>query len=253
MIRALIVDDEPHARLRIRRFLENDATIEVIGECVDGESAVQSIRSNNPDLIFLDIQMPEMTGFDVVRNLGLKMPVTVFVTAYDHYALRAFDANAIDYLLKPFSKQRFQRALLRAREQIAGRAGMNDIRRLLTGLEPTQPRYLDRLSVVHNGRILLINVEDIDWIKACGNYALLCVGDQQYEIRETLSNLEERLDRRNFLRIHRSTMVNVHRIREIQPWFHGHHLVVLKNGLQLRMSRYQREAASQLGLIREQR
>jgi two-component system, LytTR family, response regulator len=249
MISALIVDDEPHARRSIRRFLDSDATIEVIGECADGESAVEMIRSKKPDLVFLDIQMPEMTGFDVIRSLGSKMPVTVFVTAYDHYALSAFDANAIDYLLKPFGKERFQRALLRAREQIAGRSDMNDVRRLLTGLEREQPRYLDRLSVVHNGRILLINVDDIDWIKACGNYAVLYVGEQQYEIRETLSNLEERLDRRTFLRIHRSTMVNVHRIREIQPWFHGHHLVVLKSGVELRMSRYQQDAARQLGIV----
>ena len=249
MISALIVDDEPHARRSIRRFLDSDATIEVIGECADGESAVEMIRSKKPDLVFLDIQMPEMTGFDVIRSLGSKMPVTVFVTAYDHYALSAFDANAIDYLLKPFGKERFQRALLRAREQIAGRSDMNDVRRLLTGLEREQPRYLDRLSVVHNGRILLINVDDIDWIKACGNYAVLYVGDQQYEIRETLSNLEERLDRRTFLRIHRSTMVNVHRIREIQPWFHGHHLVVLKTGVELRMSRYQHDAARHLGIV----
>jgi len=249
MIRTLIVDDEPHARRSIRRFLDNDATIEVIGECSDGESAVQIIRSKKPDLVFLDIQMPEMTGFEVIRTIGSKMPVTIFVTAYDRYALSAFDANAIDYLLKPFGQERFQRALLRAREQIAGRAGMNDISPFLTGLEQAQHRYLDRLSVVHNGRILLINVDDIDWIKACGNYALLYVGDRQYEIRETLTNLEERLDRRNFLRIHRSTMVNVHRIREIQPWFHGHHLVVLRNGVQLRMSRYQHEAARQLGIL----
>jgi two-component system, LytTR family, response regulator len=249
MIRALIVDDEPHARRRIRRFLDNDATIEVIGECADGESAVQLIRSKKPDLVFLDIQMPEMTGFEVIRTMGSKMPVTVFITAFDCYAVSAFDANAIDYLLKPFGKERFQRALLRAREQIAGRAGMSDISLFLTGQEQAQHRYVDRLSVVHNGRILLINVEDIDWIKACGNYAVLYVGDRQYEIRETLTNLEGRLDRRNFLRIHRSTMVNVHRIREIQPWFHGHHLVVLRNGVQLRMSRYQHEAARQLGIL----
>lgn len=249
MIRALIVDDEPHSRLTIRRYLDKDESIEVIGECADGESAVQLIRSTKPDLVFLDIQMPEMTGFDVVRTLGPRMPVTVFVTAYDCYALRAFDANAIDYLLKPFGKERFQSSLLRAREQLAGRAGMKDISRLFPGLEQAQPRYSDRLSVVHKGRILLINVDDIDWIKACGNYAELRIGDQKYEIRDTLTNLEERLDRRNFLRIHRSTMVNVHRIREIRPWFHGHHLVVLKNGVQLRMSRYQRNAARQLGIL----
>jgi two-component system LytT family response regulator len=249
MIRALIIDDEPHARRSIRRFLKNDATIEVIGECADGETAIQLIRSNNPDLVFLDIQMPEMTGFDVIRSLGTKMPVTVFVTAYDQYAVRAFDANAIDYLLKPFDKERFQRAVLRARERIAGRAGVDDIRRLLASLEPVQPSPLEQLSVVHNGRIFLVSLADIDWIKACGNYAVLHVGDRQYEIRETLTNLEERLSRRQFLRIHRSTMVNVNRIREIRPWFHGHHLVVLKNGVELRMSRYQRDAAKLLGIL----
>jgi two-component system, LytTR family, response regulator len=249
MIRALIADDEPHARRRIRRFLDNDTNIEIVGECADGQAAVNLIRTTRPDLVFLDIQMPEMTGFEVIKTIGLKMPVTVFVTAYDHHALSAFDANAIDYLLKPFAKERFQRALLRAREQIAGRAGVSDIRRFLTGLEQAEPRYLDRLSVVHKGRVLLINVDDIDWIKACGNYALLYVGDRQYEIRETLTNLGERLDRRNFLRIHRSTMVNVRRIREIQPWFHGHHLIVLRNGVELRMSRYQHEAARQLGIL----
>lgn len=249
MIRALIVDDEPHARRSIRRWLEDDASIEVVGECSDGESAVQMIRSKKPDLVFLDIQMPEMTGFEVIQMLGTKMPVTIFVTAYDRYALRAFDANAIDYLLKPFGKERFERALFRAREKMAGRAGANDIRRLLAGLEQVHRKHCERLSVIHNGHILLIRVSDIDWIKACGNYAMLYVADRQYEIRETLTKLEEQLDRRLFLRIHRSTMVNVNCIREIRPWFHGHHLVVLRNGVILRMSRYQREAARQLGIL----
>ncbi|HET9743480.1 MAG TPA: LytTR family DNA-binding domain-containing protein, partial [Terriglobales bacterium] len=223
--------------------------IEIIGECADGESAVQLIRSKKPDLVFLDVQMPEMTGFEVIRMLGSRMPVTIFVTAYDRYALRAFDANAIDYLLKPFGKERFQRALIRARERIAGRADTNDIRCLLAGLEQGQPKHLERLSVVHNGRIVLVKVSDIDWIQACGNYAVLYVAERQYEIRETLTHLEERLDYRLFLRIHRSTMVNVNCIREIRPWFHGHHLVVLKSGVELRMSRYQREAARQLGIL----
>jgi two-component system LytT family response regulator len=249
MIRALIIDDEAHARRSIRRFLDRDATIEVIGECADGESAVQLIRSKKPDLVFLDIQMPEMTGFEIIKMLGPEMPVTVLVTAFDRYALRAFDADAIDYLLKPFGKERFQRALLRARERIAGRADRSDIRRLLASLEQIQPKHCERLSVIHNGRILLVRVSDIDWIKACGNYAVFYVAGREYEIRKTLTNLEEQLDRRLFLRIHRSTMVNVNCIREVRPWFHGHHLVVLKSGVELRMSRYQRGAAKRLGIL----
>ena len=162
-IRALIVDDEPHARLSIRRFLDKDPAIEVVAECGDGESAVQLIRSKHPDLVFLDIQMPEMTGFDVVRTLGQKMPVTVFVTAYDRYALRAFDANAIDYLLKPFGKERFQRALLRAREQIAGRAGMTDIRVywmpiLPSRLQRWQPLLESRPGVCAMGVVPLLGL-----------------------------------------------------------------------------------------------
>lgn len=251
MIRTLIVDDEPHARRSIRRFLEREDGVEIVGECGDGESAVHAIRGKKPDLIFLDIQMPEMTGFEVIRKLGTSMPVTVFITAYDRYALRAFDTNAIDYLLKPFSRERLQRAVARARERIAGRAGVGEVRRLLASLDKTDSSHqrLERLSVCHNGRIFLINVDEIDWISASGNYAILYVADRHYETRETLTRLEARLDRRHFLRIHRSTIVNVRRIREIRPWFHGHHLVVLETGVELRMSRYQKDVAKQLGIL----
>lgn len=250
MIRALIVDDEPHARRSIRRFLEREDGIEILGECGDGESAVQAVRSKKPGLIFLDIQMPEMTGFEVIRKLGNSMPVTVFVTAYDRYALRAFDTNAIDYLLKPFSRERFHRAVARAHERIAGTADVDQVRRLLASLDKTasSQQHVDRLSVCHDGRILLVNVDDIDWISASGNYAILNVADRHYETRETMTSLEARLNRRHFLRIHRSTIVNVRRIREIRPWFHGHHLVVLKTGVELRMSRYQKQVAKQLGI-----
>jgi two-component system LytT family response regulator len=244
-IRALIVDDEPLARRSVRRFLRNHADIQVSGECGDGQSAVKSILSERPDLVFLDVQMPEMDGFAVVERVGPeRMPVTIFVTAYDRYALRAFDANALDYLLKPFGKDRFERALARARERIAGGLGNEAVQRILRA----QNDYLERLPVQENGRIVFVNARDIDWIEAAGNYAQLHVGTRSHEMRETLSNLERKLNPKEFLRIHRSTIVNLHRIKEVQPWFHGYHLVLLENGQELRMSRYQQEIAERLGL-----
>lgn len=250
-IRALIVDDEPLGRRGVLRFLKNDPEIEVVAQCGDGESAVAAIRARNPDLVFLDIQMPEMDGFEVVRRVGpQRMPVTVFVTAFDRYAVRAFDANAIDYLLKPVGQARFERALARAKERIAESSKEDVAERIVATLEQInrQDKYLDRLPVSENGRILFVKTEEIGWIEANGNYVRLHVGARTYEIRETLNNLERKLDSRDFLRIHRSTMVNVHLIKEIQPWFHGYHLVLLQNGQELRMSRYQSEIAKRLGL-----
>ena len=248
-IRALIVDDEPLARRRIRRFLDRNGSVDVIGECGDGMSAISAICDKKPDLVFLDVQMPEMTGFDVIRKVGPEqMPVTIFVTAYDRYALRAFDANAIDYLLKPFGHERLDRALKRAQERMAGRLNVRDLQTVLATWETQKPKYLERLTVAENGRILLIEAKEIDWIGACGNYAQIHAGHRTYEIRQTLVALEGRLDPREFARIHRSTIVNIRRIREIQPWFRGHHLVILHNGQELRMSRYQREVAERLGI-----
>lgn len=251
-IRALIVDDEPLGRRGVLRFLKNDPEIEVVAQCSDGESAVDAILVRNPDLVFLDIQMPEMDGFEVVRRVGpQKMPVTIFVTAYDRYAVRAFDANAIDYLLKPVGQARFERALARAKERIAESSKEDVAERIVATLEQIkrQHKYLDRLPISENGRILFVKAREIDWIEANGNYARLHVGARTHEIRETLNGLEQKLDRRDFLRIHRSTIVNVHLIKEIQPWFHGYHLVLLQNGQELRMSRYQSEIAKRLGLV----
>lgn len=251
-IRALIVDDEPLARRSIRRFLDKSSGIEIIGQCGDGASAVEAIRNQRPDLVFLDVQMPEMNGLEVIRKVGPEeMPVTIFVTAYDRYAVRAFDANAIDYLLKPFGKQRFEVAVKRAKERLAGKLNLNDLRVVLASLEHAEARqdYLDRLTVSANGRIRLIGTSDIDWIAGAGNYAQLHVGDREYEIRQTLTSLEAKLNPRDFVRIHRSTIVNVRRIKEIQPWFHGHHLIILQNGHELRMSRYQRDVAKRLGIL----
>jgi two-component system, LytTR family, response regulator len=250
-IRALVVDDEPLARRAIRRFVGKHVGVDVIGECGDGESAVRAIRERNPDLVFLDIQMPEMDGFQVLSEVGAnKMPVTIFVTAYDRYALRAFDANAIDYLLKPIGKERFERALTRAKQRIDGRLNDNDAHRIESSLErfAAARTYPGRLAIPKNGRVLFVATKDIDWIEAEGNYVRLHVGNREHEFRETLAGLEEKLNPSEFLRIHRSTIVNIQRIKEIQAWFHGHHRVLLEDGTELRMSRYQREIARKLGL-----
>ena len=252
-IRAVIVDDEPLARRGLLRFLKNDSEVEVVAECGDGQSAVGAILAKKPDLVFLDVQMPEMDGFKVVRRIGPeKMPLTIFVTAFDHYAIRAFDANAIDYLLKPVGVGRFAKALVRAKERIAEKSSDETAQRMIAALEEIKrhDEYLERLPVSENGRILFVKAKDIDWIEANGNYARLHLGAQTHEIRETLSTLERKLNPRDFLRIHRSTIVNVHLIKEIQPWFHGYHLVRLQNGQELRMSRYQGEIAKRLGLAR---
>jgi two-component system, LytTR family, response regulator len=251
-IRALLVDDEPLARRAIRRFLGKQTGVEVIDECCDGESAVRAIRERNPDLVFLDIQMPEMDGFQVLSEVGAnEMPVTIFVTAYDRYALRAFDANAIDYLLKPIGKERFERALNRAKQRIAGELKHDEVHRIISSLErlATAQTYADRLAIPKNGRVVFVATKDIDWIEAEGNYVRLHVGNREHEFRETLAGLEEKLNPAEFLRIHRSTIVNIQRIKEIQSWFHGHHRVLLDNGTELRMSRYQREVARKLGLV----
>ena len=251
-IRALVVDDEPLARRAIQRFLGKHTGVDVVDECGDGESAVRTIRERKPDLVFLDIQMPEMDGFEVLSEVGVKeMPVTIFVTAYDRYALRAFDANAIDYLLKPVRKERFERALTRAKRRIAGELKNDEVHRIISSLErfAAAPTYPDRLAISKNGRLLFVATKDIDWIQAEGNYVRLHVGNREHEFRETLVSLEERLNPAQFLRIHRSTIVNIERIKEVQAWFHGHHRVLLENGTELRMSRYQRDITRKLGLL----
>jgi len=248
-IRALIIDDEPLARRGLLRFLKNDPEVELLAECADGESAVASILSQKPDLVFLDVQMPEMDGLSVVRTVGVsRMPVTIFVTAYDRYALRAFEVNALDYLLKPVGQERFTDALTRAKRRIAEKSQCDlnqNIKAMLERLRGTE--YLEHLSVQQNGRIVLVRTKEIDWIEANGNYARLHVGVRTHEIRETLNALERKLDPRAFLRIHRSTIVNVCAIKEMHPWFHGYHRVLLQNGQELRMSRYQNKIAQQLG------
>jgi two-component system LytT family response regulator len=238
--RTLIVDDEPLARDRIRTLLAGDDEVEVVGECADGREAADAVRRLAPDLVFLDIQMPHLDGFGVVEAVGAdRMPPTVFVTAYDRHALRAFEVAALDYLLKPFDRDRFRATLQRAKDRLRRDRAADTPARLTALLDEVQAlrRPADRIAVKAEGRILLVPTETIDWVEACGNYSKLHVGRHTHLLRETMSALEDRLDPMRFARIHRSTIVNAERIRELQPHFHGDYVVVLADGTELMMSR----------------
>ncbi len=247
-IRALVIDDEPIARLSIVRLLREDDGIELVGECGDGASALEAIRRRAPDLIFVDIQMPEMSGIDLVAAIDPeRLPVTVFVTAYEQYAVRAFEANAVDYLVKPFSRDRFLVTLARAKRRLAAtdavleKASSAQVLRALDALRKEQT-YLARIPVRVDEHIVLIDVDEIDWFEANRNTVRVHAGKSTHELRETMANLESRLHPRQFVRVHRSAIVNVKRIKAIHPWFHGYHVLVLDTGQELRMSRYQHES-----------
>ncbi len=243
-IRTILVDDEPLAREGIRNFLDPEKDVEIVAECRNGEEAVTAIRAHRPDLLLLDVQMPEMDGFAVLNALDTsEIPVVVFVTAYDRYALDAFQAHALDYLLKPLDPNRFRETLARARQQVQYRKSgqvSDEILKLLGDLG-AQEEWLDRLMIKDRGRVFFVKVNDIDWIQAAGNYVRLHVGDERYLMRETMSNLGARLNPKQFVLIHRSTVVNLERVKEIQPYFQGEHVVVLENGGQLTLSRTYRD------------
>lgn len=246
------MDDEPLARRNIRLLLEQDPQIEILEECRDGREAVKAINTLSPDLIFLDIQMPEVDGFDVLARVGPeKIQAIIFVTAFDQYALKAFDVHALDYLLKPFDDDRFANALRRAKSQIEAREIDRLSKRLLALLEERQNErtsavsrkdYLTRLMIKVSGRVVLLKVGEIDFIEADGNYAKLHVGRKSHLLREKMHDLEGQLDPAKFVRIHRSTIVNVDRIKEMHPHFNGDYIVVLEDGRQLRLSRSRRES-----------
>jgi two-component system LytT family response regulator len=243
-IRTLVIDDEPLARERLTSLLGLEGDIEVIGQCRDGEEAVGAIMDSSPDLVFLDVQMPGLTGFEVIEAVGTeKMPLVIFVTAYDQHALKAFQVRALDYLLKPFDRERFQEALQRARTQIQ-RAETGDLgRRLLAlvkDLRRDQPKT-DRLVVKSGGRLFFLRTDEIDWIEAAGNYVRLHVGNTSHLLRETMNAIESRLDPEKFFRIHRSRIVNMERIQEMQPWLNGEYAVLLRTGTRLTLSRGYRE------------
>jgi two-component system LytT family response regulator len=243
-IRTLVVDDEPLARERLASLLQPLEDVELVGQCRDGEQAVAAIQELAPDLVFLDIQMPGIDGFDVIEAVGAEhMPLVIFVTAYDQYALRAFQVRALDYLLKPFDRDRFTEALQRARRQLE-RLETGDIgRRLLAlvgDLRRDRPRT-DRLVVKSGGRLFFLRADEIDWVEAAGNYVRLHVGSTSHLLRETMTAMEARLDPEKFFRIHRCRIVNMDRIQELQPWLNGEYAVVLRTGARLTLSRGYRE------------
>lgn len=239
-IRALVVDDEPLARAMIREMLESDSEVEIVGECTNGRDAVEAIKSSAPDIVFLDIQMPEVGGFDVLESLDPNAsPYVIFVTAYDQYAVRAFEVHALDYLLKPFDRERFEVAWRRAKTQIKlDRTSRRD-QDIITLLEELKagPRYLERLVIKNGGRVFFLHVQDVHCIEAEGNYVRVYDNQKGYLLRETISSLEEQLDPKQFLRIHRSAIVKIDRIKEMQPWFHGEYRIIMENGKQLALSR----------------
>ena len=248
-IRAIIVDDEPPARNKIRELLKLEPDIEIVDECSNGREAVISIAGNSPDLVFLDIQMPELDGFGVIEALGAeRLPAVIFVTAYDHYAVQAFDVHAIDYLLKQFDRQRFQIALARAKEnlQTNRREKINQqLSSLLRQLKSPRTSN-ERFVVKSGGRVFFLKYDEIDWIEAAGNYIRLHVGNETHLLRETMNAIQKKLDPGRFIRIHRSTFVNIEKIKELQPWFHGEYVVILRDGTQLTMSRSYRSNLPEL-------
>src|SRR5215204_4168123 len=243
-IRTLIIDDEPLARDRVKRFLRDEDDVEILGECGNGIEAVEVITREKPDLVFLDIQMPEKNGFEVIKSLHTKrLPTIIFVTAYDQYALQAFEVHALDYLLKPFNRERIKRAVARAREHVENkrRGNLDERLNLLISDLRSEKKYLDRLVVKAVGRVFFLKTDEVDWIEAAGNYVKLHVGRETHMIRETMNGVEGKLDPETFLRIHRSTMVHIDRIKELHPMFSGDYAVILRDGTELALSRNYRE------------
>jgi two-component system LytT family response regulator len=257
-IRSMIVDEEPLARERIRSLLAAQPDVQIVAECASGRQAVEACRLHQPDLMFLDVQMPELDGFGVLEELSSnggkeRMPAVIFVTAYGQYALRAFEVRALDFLLKPFDDERFHDAMERARQQLrisaAGRgAARTTHRRLLALVEDMKGRAKtqDRLVVRSGGRVFFLRTSEIDWIEAASNYVRLHVGSSSHLLRETMNGIEARLDPARFLRIHRSTIVNLERVRQLEPWFHGDYAVILEDGTRLTLSRGHREKLDRL-------
>ncbi|MGA3136768.1 MAG: LytTR family DNA-binding domain-containing protein [Terracidiphilus sp.] len=244
-IRTLIVDDEPLARAMLRSFLAEDAEIEVIGECGDGYTAIEMIESAAPDLVFLDIQMPDLDGFGVLRALApAAIPNIAFVTAYDQFALKAFDVHAIDYLLKPFDRERFERTLARAKHQIAlqKREAVNEELLRILNEQSARPQPLKRILVKSGDKAFFVRPSEISWIEAQGNYVALHVGAQSFLLRQTINTLEKQLDPAKFQRIQRSAIVNLDAICQMHPAGRGEHEIVLKGGVTLKLSHTYRES-----------
>ena len=249
-IRCLIADDEKPARLRLEELIQRQPGLELAGTAADGRQAVELLRRSQPDLLFLDVQMPELDGFGVLAEVGPEaMPVTIFVTAYDRYAIRAFEAHAIDYLLKPFSDERFEAALERARRWIEAQRASELTQRLVelaaaaeAGGHQAGKRGIDRIVLKSGGRVTFLNTGEIDWIEAAGVYVYLHAGGKTHLYRSTIGQLCAKLDPRRFVRVHRSAAVNTERIRELHPRSHGDYTILLQDGTELTLSRKYRAA-----------
>jgi two-component system LytT family response regulator len=260
-IRVAIVDDEELSRERMRTLLAEHSDIEVVAECADGAEALRAIDDTHPDLVFLDVQMPEVDGFEVVEALergdpgdkqknGNRPPAIVFVTAHDDHALRAFEIHALDFLLKPFDSVRFEKTLSRARRHLRQSREAVDAR-LLALLEDLRTerrgqRHSDRLIVKSGGRVFFLRTEEIDWVEAAGNYVRLHARNEAHLLRESMKNMEARLDPNTFVRIHRSAIVNIDRVKELEPWFHGEYIVIMRDGTRLTASRVYSDRLSAL-------
>jgi two-component system, LytTR family, response regulator len=257
MIRALVVDDEALAREALREILQEEGAFEIVRECKNGREAVQAIQKEKLDVVFLDVRMPLLDGFEVVEQVGAdKMPLTVFVTAYDSFAIKAFEAQALDYVLKPFDEERFRKTIERikrqlSRDQDGGRtkaeaapAGLED--KLRAVLDAYKPGYLDRLPVRTSGRVVFLQMAEIRWIESAGNYVQIFTAEEPVIMRETLSNLEQRLDPNRFIRIHRSTIVNVEHVKELRPWYTGEYIVIMNGGKELTLARRYRHLLKRL-------
>ena len=246
LIRTLVADDEPIARARMLALLRDEPDIELVGECANGPEAISAIERTSPDLVFLDIQMPRIDGLTLVRTLGRAMPAVVFVTAYDEYALGAFEVHALDYLLKPYSAERFKAAVVHARQHLSARRTPGSHPEIPNPKSQTpNPDFQipgrDRLVIKSSGRIYFVRTRDIDWCEAAGNYVRLHVGPQTHLVRGTMAHIESQLDRAQFVRIHRSTIVNVDRIQELHSSFGGEYVVLLHDKTRLTLSRGYRE------------
>ncbi len=245
-MRVLIVDDEAHARARLRQMLAVQTDVQIIGECANGRQALEAVTRDRPDLLFLDIQMPRITGLDFCQKLaelGQPMPLVIFVTAFDQFAVNAFEVHAIDYLLKPFERERLEKALQHARSQLRSAGNKPSTAGLAALLEEiaSGSRKPERLVFKENGRLLFLRTETIDWVEADGNYVRVHSGTESHYFRETLTGLEAQLPADKFIRINRSTLVNLDRIKEMQPLFYGDYTVLLQNGSRLNLSRAYRD------------
>ena len=241
-IQVAIADDEPLARERLSSLLEGRERYAIVAECGDGAEALAALTQHDIDLLFLDVQMPGLDGFQILESLDAeRVPMIVFVTAFNDYALRAFDVSALDYLLKPFDRERFEKTLARVEERLAGRekAEMSgELREFLRTLSTTAaPAHVSRFPVRANGEIYFVRVEDVDWIDAEGNYVALHAAGRRHLVRDTIKSLEDRLDPTKFVRVHRSAIINVDRLRKLQPYFHGEYVITLQDGTTLTSSR----------------